>query len=244
MKTTIALIGALIITSLSFAQVVEEDFVPLFDLYIFDKQDACLNKSLKMIDKEQYSRSPEPYLFASRVLIKKHQNADEHHLSVRYLKDALKYGSKYVKYKNKSDFPEKYDNLYLEDEDRLVVNGLKMAEYYYYEANIRKSTYYVRKVAKIESDNPKIQVLQGLAYLINRNHRQGYEILQAGLSELKDEDTEFPEHEGEVLFLYLKSYKKVAKAMNKTEEYYDILEQCSAFVPEKFDDELVAISAK
>ena len=214
----------------------------LFDLYIMEKQETCLDKALNLIEKDKYHRSPEPYLYASRVLLNKYQESNDPDLSVGYLKKALKYGSKYVKYKNKTDQPESYDVFYLEDEDNLVAGGLQMAEYYYHESKVSKSTYYVRKVAKIQGDKPSIQVLEGLAYLINRNHKVGYELLQSGLSKLENDKFEFTDKEGELFFHFLKDYKKVAKSINKSEEYFQILEQCSPYFPEEFAEEMKAIS--
>ena len=203
-----------------------------------DKHDACLNKALGMIENDKYRRSPEPYIFASRVLMKKHEVEADHKTSVQYLKNALKYGSKYVKYKNKTEIPENYDVFYDLDEEHLTMLGLEMAEFYFHESKVRKSTYFVRKVAKVRVDKPSIKTLEGLAYLLNRNHNQGYAMFQEGIRELQTDEQGFNETEAELLFHFLKEYKAVASAMNKTDEYHNIIDQCLEYIPSEYSEKL------
>jgi hypothetical protein len=228
----------------SFSQVVNSDYQKLFDLYIMDKHEDCLDKSLSFIEKDDHRRSPEPYIFASRAILKLYPMAETHDEEEDLIKDGLKYGAKYVKYKNKLDNPEDFDVFYKEDEEALIAAGLEMAKYYYYESKLRKSAYYVRKVYKIGGEDPSTELLAGLAYLINRNHRQGINLVKNGINHYEKADTpahSYDEIENELIVNFLKAYRPVAKSLKKSQEYNDLLTQIHQLLPVEYAAQLKEI---
>ena len=115
------------------------------------------------MEKDKYRTSPEVYVFAMRSAVKL---LDDRHFTEnnpRLLKDALKYGTKYVKYKNRTENPGDYDLYYSVDIENLRYIGLDEAEYYYHESKYRKAAYYSKKVYKLAPDDPRNQLILGLA---------------------------------------------------------------------------------
>lgn len=198
--------------NISQAQLVDYEFQKLFDFYILDQHEECLEKSLKMIDKDKYHRAPEAYLFAARSHLALADIVSEHKKQVNHTKAALKMGGKYVKYKNKTDRIEEYDALYSEDQDHLKSKGLEMAFYFQQEMKSAKASYYTRKVLAVKEDDPSVKLLAGLAYLLNRNVRYGQPLVDEALDSMNASHMELGEEnriEGQLLLSFMKSYKKI-----------------------------------
>ena len=203
------------------AQVVNSDFQKLFDLYILDKHEECYFQSLKRMEKDKYRTSPEVYLYAMRASVKllydRHFIENNPHL----LKDAIKYGTKYVKYKNKTDSPEDYNLYYKEDIENLRYVGLDEAEYYYHESKYRKAAYYAKKVYKLAPEDPRNQLILGLAQLTRRNTKEGKMNVQEGLKNLGneplDKDEELLNKEKELIYFLARASSIELVGMNKPE---------------------------
>ncbi len=219
------------------AQVVNSDFQKLFDLYILDDNEDCYYQSLKRMDKDKYRRSPEVYLYAMRSGVKLLDNRHFIEENPRLLKDVLKYGAKYVKYKEKTDNPEDFDLLYAHDIELLRITGLEEAEYYYHESKFRKAAYYAKKVYKLAPEDPRNQLLLGLAQLTRRNTREGQENLKEGIKSLaqepSDKDEDLIEKEKELIYYLARASSIELIGMRQHEVVKAMLEEVSPILTEK-----------
>ncbi len=224
------------------AQVVESDFQKLFDLYIMDKHEDCLFQSLKKMEKDKYRKSPKPYIYAARSSIKLMDNQEYLNEFPLTLKEAIRYGSKYVKYKNKTDNPEDYDLYYAEDIEMLRLKGLDEAEYYYHESKFRKAAYYAKKVYQLAPEDPRNQLLLGLAQLTRRNTREGKANVTEGLNNLSaepaDKDEELLEKELEMIFYLIRACAIELIEMNQNELVQSVLEDVSPILTDKQQEQL------
>ena len=224
------------------AQVVNSDFQKLFDLYIMDKNEECYSQSLKRMEKDKYRTSPEVYVFAMRSAVKL---LDDRHFTEnnpRLLKDALKYGTKYVKYKNRTENPGDYDLYYSVDIENLRYIGLDEAEYYYHESKYRKAAYYSKKVYKLAPDDPRNQLILGLAQLTRRNTREGKANLEAGLENLANESSdkgnELLEKEKEIIYFLARASSIELVGMHKQELAREIIESLSMVLTKQQQEKL------
>jgi hypothetical protein len=221
------------------SQTVDEDFQKLFDMHILNKHEDCLFKSLQYIEKDKYRREPEPYLFAARSSMWLSENADDWDASEDYAKDAIKYGIKYVKYKNKIDEEETrelYNNLYDQDVTDLSELALEQAKYYHVEGKESKTAYFVKKLYKLNPNDPTRQMLAGLAMMSRRNMRQGQMEFDEGYEKALEVHGApgfiSNELERDVTFYLLETLADVTVHMNKTDVYSEILEDLSQTLPE------------
>ena len=222
------------------AQVVDPNYQNLFDLFIMDDYQECYDKAVRMIEKDKHNHKPEPYIFCAKSTMKLAQHVDDFDEKIKLVKSSLKYGAKYVKYKNKLENRTDFDALYQEDIVDLKNTGLEMAVFYIRESNLSKSLYYTKKTCKLMEDKPSIQVLKGLAYLLNRNHREGINILNEGIAGLNSEKIE-NEMESELVVKYLKAYEKVARSMKKHDKFLVIQKDLRLVVYEDQFNDLMGI---
>jgi len=226
------------------AQVVDSDFQKLFDLYIMDKNEECFYQSLKRMEKDKYRTNPEVYVYAMRSSV--NLLDDRHFLenNPRLLKDALKYGTKYVKYKNKMENPEDFDLFYAQDIERLRYIGLDEAEYYYYESKYRKAAYFAKKVYKLAPDDPRNQLILGLAQLTRRNTREGKETIEKALANLKqepiDKNEDLFKKENDIIYFLTRASSMELIDMEKNELVLQVIKDLSAVLTAEQQEKLIA----
>lgn len=242
MRTITSLLILSFFSFQSIAQVVNNDFQKLFDLYIMDKYKECYFQSLKRMEKDKYRTSPEPYLYAARASLKLLDNRHFIEENPNLLKYAIKYGTKYVKYKNKTENPEEYDLLYSQDIELLRYTGLDEAEYYYHESKFRKAAYFAKKVYKLAPNDPRNQLILGLAQLTRRNTREGEMNVKQALENLanepRDKGEDLREKENELIFYLARASSIELMNMDRQEIVRNVLEDLKQVLSEKEQEKL------
>lgn len=225
------------------SQVVDSEYQKLFDLFILDKYESCYEKSLSLIEKEKHGRAPEPYLFAARSALKLANETGDFDEQNALIKACLKYGAKYVKYKNKLENPYEFDAYYEADVIEFKNAGLKKSAYFIRESNERKSMYYTKKTCKLMPESASMQVLLGLTHLLNRNHRDGVKELHVGMNKLEQQSHSKIQGdlENELIIKYLTAYEKIAHSMKKHDEYLTLRRELQTVINEAQYDELMGL---
>ena len=244
MKRFIPLFFIVLSTSFLNAQFVNSDFQKLFDLYIMDKNEECYFQSLKRMEKDKFRTSPEVYFFAMRSSIKLLDDREFMENNPRLLKDALKYGYKYVKYKNKQENPGDFDLYYSVDVEKMRFIGLDEAEYYYHESKYRKAAYYAKKVYKLAPEDPRVQLILGLAQLTRRNTREGKASVEEGLKNLANEPSDKDENllkkEQDIIYFVARAASIELVGMSKQQLATEIIETLSPVLTDKQKETLAA----
>lgn len=194
------------------------------------------------MEKDKYRTSPEVYVFAMRSSVKLLNDRHFTENNPRLLKDALKYGTKYVKYKNKTENPGDYDLYYSPDIENLRFIGLDEAEYYYHESKYRKAAYYSKKVYKLAPDDPRNQLILGLAQLTRRNTREGKANIEASLENLANEPSDkggdLLEKEKEIIYFLTRASSIELVGMHKQELAREIIESLSLVLTKQQQEKL------
>lgn len=221
------------------AQVLNPEFQKLFDLYIMNKYEKCHERALKIIEKGDHRSEPEPYVYAAMSELKLADDIDDFKERSYAIKKALKFGTKYAKYKNKSEDPYSYDVLYENDLTRFAQVSLGESKYYYHEGKTRKAAYYAKLCHKLKPDQAEYILLDGLGKLLARNHRLGMEMVEQSRQILKTESREFEgELEIEMIYNFLVSLKEHAHNNTQTSEYHILVEELSDLLPTEYAEKI------
>lgn len=187
-------------------QVVGGQYNKLFDDYIIGNYEDCLNRALKLTEKDKTRREAEPYLYVAMVYTKYYNDPD--YLEIEkddLLKDALKYAAKFVKY----DAKDENSNLMAQNKEpineieRITV---ELAQFFYVEENYRKTAYYLKKSYKMK-ENPQVLMALANAQILSRSIREGERSFNLALEQISEQKIPF---EGNTLLadLLAKSFKK------------------------------------
>ncbi len=205
-------------------QVVNSDYQKLFDLYMMDNFEDCLKKSSKFIDKDKHHRSPEPYIYAARSHMGLSREEGDFDTRVDHIKSAVKLAGKYARYRDKMEDPSAYNTLYDMDLEEIKKSSYEIAFYYLQENRLRKGNYYIRKVHKMQENNPMVQVLAGIAKMTQRNFRMGTPMFEEGMEALKDQEKYTVESEtvNQLLYHQLRHFRQIAERLDKQEEFMKV----------------------
>jgi len=184
MKNNFILSLILLITLPSIAQVHEGKHDKLFDDFLMEKYDACLSRSMKMTEKDEYRKDPEPFLYIAMCNVKFTESEDAAELYPNALKDAIKYAAKAVKIDAKArntkseDRAESDDAGYYTDGNQEFLDELKalvlqQAEYYFYEDNFSKAASTYSKILKFSPNDENVFMITGAAQYLSKNIGQG-----------------------------------------------------------------------
>ena len=191
--TSIILTFFLINSLTSYSQIIEDgsDYQNLFDLYVFANYEKCLKKALRYTDNDNKRRDPEPFLFASVIYLKIHENPEDFDPNIedRPLKEALKYA---YRFKKRDDllFLQKMNDEYLQ---HLRVAALEEALRQLKLDKNRKAAYYLKYATKLNPDDYVSKLAQGMSQTMGRNKYEGkrnlnlaYEMIYKHLDENKN----------------------------------------------------------
>lgn len=206
------------------SQVVNSDYQKLFDHYMLDEYEDCLKKANKFIDKDKHHRSPEPYIYAARAHMGLSEEEGDFDTRVDHIKSAVKLAGKYARYRDKMDDPSPYNELYSIDLEEIKKASFEIAFYYLQENRARKGNYYVRKVYKMQENDPMVKVLAGIAKMSQRNFRMGTPMFEEGMAALKDQEKYNVESEtvNQLLYHQLRLFRDIADRLNKQEEFMKV----------------------
>jgi len=206
------------------AQVVNSDYQKLFDHYMMDEFEDCLKKSMKFIEKDKHRRSPEPYIFDARSHVGLNMEEGDFDTRVDHIKSAVKLAGKYARYRDKTDDPLAYQKLYSEDLTEIKESAYEIAFYFIQGEKLRKANYYVRKVHKMQEEEPIVQVLAGMAKMTQGNFRMGTPMFEEGIEALKQQEINAVESEtvNKLLYHYLRQFRPVAERLDKQDEFMKV----------------------
>lgn len=228
-KSVLSILSILFISFTSVAQVAGGHHQKLFDLYVQDKYEDCLGKAQKMTENDKYKSESEPYLWVSMCL---YQFIGDDEMETYYpkaTKDALKNG---VKFKKKDDKIRSKDGDYLFDANEeyiyeLVSLALVEGKSFMAMDNYSKASYYYKTAHQLDASNYDCKLIHGVAYLYNRNTRDGQVIVDDCMDYYKAQAevggfSTHPQSEPAFVdgFLYYANY---LKSKGKNDEAFDVM---------------------
>lgn len=160
-------------TTYSTAQVIGGEIVKLEELYDKGKFEDCAWKAEALIEKDEYRKNPEPYLYISMCYYEIHTSDDEK-MKEYYktaLKDALKYAVKMRTY-------DKEANFYNDNKEFLDI--LRKACFDEAKALMDKkdyskaSSYYYKQLVKLDPDDAELLFVKGVCDALMRNSSEAY----------------------------------------------------------------------
>ena len=188
-RAVTALLAFTLLVGTASAQVAGGKFQKLFDLYVMGDYEKCAMKAEKMTDKDKYKREAEPYLYLSMCFLK---IADDPELSQiepfdKAVKDAIKYGTKFVKKDLK--LKEKGED-YLYDDNFEYIQDLKQVAIEEGKAELaqddyRKAVYYYKLAVKLDENDPAVLLIKGTCDLLSKNRREGTENVEMALEQFQ-----------------------------------------------------------
>lgn len=149
------------------AQVKGGSQTKLAELFVLDRFEDCLFKSLMMVEKDKYRRDPEIYFYISMCYMKIFY-VDPEELDDEYkdpIKDAMKWAAKAVK-KDKEGIFTSENQDYLDD---LKAEGIKQGHGFIEEAQFRKAAYVYKYIFKFSPEDYNILFMKGVCEILSRN---------------------------------------------------------------------------
>jgi len=190
-KAITAILGIFLLSQSVNAQVIGGEHDKLFDLFLLEKYEDCGAKAFKMSEKDEYSRDAEVYLYLSMVSLKYLElDVSEEELEdrgIKPLKDALKYASKAVKYierANDKEIPTISKSQNQDYFDKLAQKALDEALYFFHEDKASKCASTMKRLYKVEDDDPNITLLMAVSKLMS-NNREGNMDMEKAMKELE-----------------------------------------------------------
>lgn len=199
-KFSIQLIAILILSTFGKAVVAQDKKIEdLNFLYIDEKYDKLVDKSIKLMDDGTYRRHPMPYLFAAMGLYEISKLPEKYSFGERDsdypkpLKDAEKYIYKYVKAESKAQkYFEDYEST-MEDYKEFFTNiadtANKLGQHLFLVDKPRKAALQYKYAFKAIPSDPVLQLWQGISEIKSMNTVEGEKNARAAM-ELIDENFE------------------------------------------------------
>lgn len=187
------------------AQVSGGKYNKLFDEFLMEDYDGCYKQALKMTEKDEYRKEPEPYLYVAMVLLKYSEMPERSEEFPNAVKDAAKYAAKAAKYDQKERNAKSEDSAeedaagYYWENNQEFFNKLKRiimdeAEYYFNEDNFSKAASTYKRILKVDPEDENILMITGASQYKSRNVGEGKMSIETAVKliqdKYKDEDYE------------------------------------------------------
>lgn len=196
MNKLLVFLAAFFFSIAGMAQISGGKYDKLFDEVLMEDYEGCLKRALKMTEKDEYRKEPEPYLYVAYCYLALSENPDMEELYPNAFKDAMKFAAKGVKYdakdrNTKSDDRTEHDDAgyYVENNqdflNRLKRAGMDEAEFYFNEDNFSKAASTYSRVQKIDPEDENILMITAACQFKSRNVGQGKMTLQESLDLIK-----------------------------------------------------------
>lgn len=224
-----AVLFAVLLSNVSFAQVAGGQYQKLFDLYVMGRYEDCLVKSQKMTESDKYKSQSEPYLWVSMCFNNFVGDEEMESYYPKSAKNALKYG---VKFKKKDDKIKKKEGDYLFDDNEeymyeLIELALVEGKSFFVMDNYSKSSYYYKMAYNLDPENMDCQLMKGVIYLYNKNTKEGQALVNDAMEHYERwaDDGGFKAREESRMafvdgFVY---YAKHLRSKGRTSEAFDVM---------------------
>ena len=174
--------------STSFAQSDDKKIDDLIFLYVDEKYDKCVDKSLSLAGNDKYKKHPLPYMYASMGYYQMSRRPDKFPIAKgeEYQKP-LKYAQKYCYTFLKKDRKENlYYNDYLEYYDLLADTSNKLGQHYFLIEDYRKAASNYKYAYRAINKDPILQLWQGICEVKSRNTVEGEKNMLAALEKIDE----------------------------------------------------------
>lgn len=136
-------------------------------LYVDEKYDKCIGKAESLSQSDSYSRNPLVYIYASMAYFEVSKNPDKYkdeELTKKPFRNSMKWAYKFGKKDKKNEYAQEFAEFLKILKD----SASKLGQTFYLTDNV-KNAYTIYKDAAKFSDDPILQMWQGLCELKKNN---------------------------------------------------------------------------
>ncbi len=144
-------------------------------LYVDEKYDKVVDKSLSLSQNDKYKKHPLPYIYASMGYYQMSRRADKFEIAKgeEYQKP-LKYAQKYCyKFLKKDKKENQYFDDYKEYYDLLADTSNKLSQHYYLNEDYRKAASNYKYAYRAVPNDPILQLWEGICEVKSKNTVEG-----------------------------------------------------------------------
>lgn len=181
------LIFSFLYLTTAFAQKDDKKIDELVFLYVDEKYDKVVDKSISLADNDKYKKHPLPYLYASMGYYQMSRRPDKFEIAKgeEYQKP-LKYAQKYCYKFVKKDKENEYTGDYQEYFDLLADTSNKLSQHFFLTEDYRKAASNYKYAFKALPNDPILQLWEGVCEVKSQNSAEGEKNILEALEKIDE----------------------------------------------------------